>query len=300
MRALRLALIILTVAGGWAVTELFVTPLPAVGQPQPAGQAWRANFPTATTVKSAGEYRGSGQHPVLRMESFSSLCLEPSATASFRVVEDKARRSLAPEGTTNYVVFQDTQPGLQKNPNPPPFYQRAPGTVSAFAWGPGEFSDVMLTGEFNLSGGADRKGAQSRQGLMARWDHGNNHYWFYINFNSGTYGIVRSRFFGVLMDDLPGTTGKVRNFGNTKPYYLEFQLVKDRVRGKAFERTSDGKLDMVGDTGWVQDANPQMSGVSAVLFETWIEAPFVPLEGSFANLTSTPCPQGGKPCDPVQ
>jgi hypothetical protein len=250
-------------------------------------------------VQSAGEYRAAG-HPTLRLESFSSLCLEPSATAQFRIVTDKTRRSLAPDGNINYVSFFDPEPPLRKNPNPPPDYQRAPGTISAFAWGPGEFSDVKLTGEINLTGGPGGKGAQSRQGLMARWDHGNNHYWFYINFSSGIYGVVRSRYFGVLMDDLPGSTGKVRNFAANKPYYLEFQLVGDKVRGKAFERTASGQLEIVGDTGWITDNNPHARGVSAILVEAWKEAPFVPLEGSFANLTSTPCPKGGAPCEPVQ
>ena len=142
------------------------------------------------------------------------------------------------------------------------------------------------------------KGARSRQGLMARWDHGNNHYWFYVNFNeeAGTYGIVRSRFFGVLMDDLPNSTGKVQNFQSTKPYYLEFQLVGNRMRGKVFDRAASGQPELVGDTGWVEDTNPHPRGVSAILFEHWIQAPFVPLEGSFANLTSTPCPRGRAPC----
>jgi hypothetical protein len=254
--------------------------------PQVTAKAWKATFKAPVEIKSAGAYTAEGE-PDMHFESFSALCLEPSATALFRVQNTAARTVLSPGGTPGQVVFQDDKPALRANPAGPPFYTRAEGAISAFAWVPGQFSDVKLTAEVNTTGGAGGKGSTSRQGVMGRWDQGNNHYWFYVNFASGTYGIVRSRFFGVLMQDLPGSAGPIADFQNTKPYYLEFELKGATAHGRVYEQSASGRR-LVGDTGVITDKDPFKAGVSGVLIEKWIDSPFDPLEGSFANLTSTP------------
>lgn len=266
---------------GVALAAMALTAVPVEAQ-----KAWRASFGTATTIKSAGEYRGVDGEPQMHFESFSPLDLEPSVSATFNVVTDRTRKSLSPDGTGNHVVFKDTKPAVVRNPDGPPFYKRAEGTISAFAWVPGKFSDVKVTAEVNVAAGG--KGTTSRQGPMARWDNGNNHYWFYVNFSTGKFGIVRSRFFGVLMDDLPGSAGPVRDFANTKPYYLEFEVVGNTAHGWVYDQDpGSGKRRLVGDTGPVVDPDPFPAGVSGLLVEKWIDSPFDPLEGSFANLTST-------------
>jgi len=236
-----------------------------------AADAWQANFgPTEITVKSAGEYKMSDGRTAY-FESFSPLELEPSMTAGYLI-------------SNGQVTFEDTEPALRPNPNAPPTYVRAEGTISALTWVEGKFGDVRMTGEFNTA----RDKAFSRQGLLARWDQGNNHYWFYVNFSTGQFGIVRSRFFGVLMADLDGSAGPIADFKNTKTYYLEFELRGAVAHGWVYEHGADGSRTLVGDTGDITDSDPFLAGVSGTLIELWEETPFIPLRGSFANITATP------------
>lgn len=254
-----------------------------VGLASAAGESardWHVGFADKKTVIKA-----AGSHPLpdgreVYFESFSPLELEPSVTAAYRLEEGE-------------VIFNDTQPAIRPNPNGPPPYLRAEGTISAITWVDETFSDVRMTGEFNTQ----RADVKSRQGLMARWDNGNNHYWFYVNFATGTYGIVRSRFFGVLMIDLPGSAGPIENFKSTNTYYLEFELRGDVARGRVYEQRPNGRRIPVGDTGDVVDEDPFLAGVSGTLFELWgdpagedslaVESIFVPLHGSYANVTAT-------------
>lgn len=231
---------------------------------------WKTAFPNRATVRAAGEYKTD---VMWNFESFSPVCLEPSGSGTFTVA--------AVNATKNHVVFRDTRPSLRRNPAPPPFYVRGEGSISAFGWVVGDFENVQVTGEVNTSGRST-----SRQGLIARWDHGNNYYWFYVNFAGGTAGIMRSKFFGV-MDDLPNSVVRVNNFANTKSYYLEFDLTGPTMQGRVFEQGPGNTRTMVANTGQVKDPEPHNRGVSGFLAEPAQERPFDPLTASFAAVTST-------------
>jgi hypothetical protein len=257
-------------AGAAAFMLLVLEVLGPVLYSQPQ-KSWRAGFTRASTVKAAGEYQAD---IVWNFESFSPVCLEPSGTGTFTV---------ARIGKTdkNHVVFHETRAPLRKNPTPPPFYVRGEGSISALGWVAGEFENLQLSGEVNTAGRST-----ARQGLLARWDHGNNFYWFYVNFTSGTVGIMRSRFFGV-MDDLPGSVAKIKNFARTKSYLLEFELNGSTLQGKASEIGPGDQRTLVADTGAVKDPEPHMKGVSGFLAEPSPERPFDPLRASFAAISAT-------------
>lgn len=242
----------------------------AMGTVQAQQQNWKTGFSRRATLRAAGEYQADVNW---NFESFSPVCLEPSGTGSFTV-------SPLVRGK-NHVVFRDTRPSLMRNPAPPPFYIRGEGSISAFGWVAGDFENVQVTGEVNTA-----RRSTSRQGLIARWDHGNNYYWFYVNFAAGTAGIMRSKFFGV-MDDLPNSVVQIRNFANTKSYYLEFDLNGGTMHGRVYETDRANARTMVADTGQVTDQEPHGKGVSGFLAEPAQERPFDPLTASFAALTST-------------
>lgn len=261
--------------GGVAALTLLALILSAPGVH--AQKGWRTRMADRTTIKAAGEYK---DEVTIHLESFSPVCLEPSTSASF------VPRQL---GNKNILVFADTRPGLVKNPTPPPFYSRAEGAISGLGWVDQRFENVKVAGEINATGGPGGKGSSSRQGLLARWDQGNNFYWFHVDFTNGTYGIMRSRFFGV-MDPLLGSEGKIANFRNTDSFYLEFDLRGDTLQGAISLVAKDGSRKEVAKVGPVKDPEPHMSGVSGFLVELSLTRPFVPLEGSMANLTSEPLP----------
>jgi hypothetical protein len=221
----------------------------------------------------------------MNLESFSALCLEPSASATFQV-KGPQTRALTKSANRNHVVFDESKPALTRNPNKEPFYNRGEGAISAFAWVDGKFSNLLLTGEVNTDGGIGGKGAFSRQGLMARWDQGNNFYWFYIDYSTGTFGILRSRFFGI-MADLPGSHSTLKGFKNTKSYFLEFELKGDTLQGRVYEQNASGeKGALVAQTPQVKDSDPFMTGINGYLAEISMGNPFKPLHASFGQLAA--------------
>jgi hypothetical protein len=246
--------------------------------------AWRAQLAADMVVKSAGEYRLDQTQGMINFESFSPLCLEPSSTATFRIANKRARATVNPTG--KHMVFQDTKAALRRTTGRPD-YVRAEGAISAFAWIDGKFDNVRVTGEINTSGGPKGNGAYSRQGLMARWDQSNNFYWLYVNYAKGTVAIMRSRFFGV-MEDLQNSEQKIEGFRNTKSYYLEFDLRGNEMQGRVYELRGSNRT-LVKETRAV-DPDPFASGISGALAEIAQERIDVPLEASFANLTSGPLP----------
>ena len=247
---------------------------------------WRVDLNRDATIRAAGEYDTNVE---VELESFSALTLEPSSTSKYEVFtipdvpatlgKQEAARI---KGPRRQLVFQDSQPGLKPNPDKEakPFFTRAEGAISALSWVQGQFGDVRVSGIVNSEHGPNGKGAKSRMGLMARWDAGNNYYWFLINFASGEFSILRSRYFGVF-EVLPKSIGKIANFRNTKAYRMEFDLVGDTLQGKIFDQNKQ-----VGDTGKVTDPDPQKFGMSGFLTELAIEAPYDPLEGSVTDLAS--------------
>jgi hypothetical protein len=260
---------------------LFAGCCAALAQPNP--KSWSMVAASPTTIKTAGEISNAGV--TINLESFSALCLEPSATASFNVLGPQTR-ALTKSSNRHHVVFDETKPALTANPNKEPFYTRAEGAISAFAWVDGKFSNLLLSGEVNTDGGPGGKGAFSRQGLMARWDQGNNFYWFYIDFSNGHYGILRSRFFGV-MEDLPGSGGTVKGFRSTKSYFLEFELKGDTATGRIYEETASGqKGALASQTPAVKDAEPFLTGINGYLAEISMANPFKPLHASFGQLSA--------------
>jgi tetratricopeptide (TPR) repeat protein len=257
---------------------------------KPSAEGWHEDFPREANVKSVGQYRSVSA--TMELESFSALLLEPSPTADFAIDQMQQARVAAGLVSDNrgphQLAVRDTQPALKPNTNPDRsrFYERADGAISALGWVNEQFRDVRVTGEVNTQGGAEGKGSVSRQGVMARWDLGNNFYWFAVDFASGSYEIVRAKYFGVFAP-LPGSIGKVRDFKSTSAYVMEFELVGDTLQGRVFEPSRKGKRGrMVADTGKVRDSEPWYEGVSGFLAEPAIEAPFAPLEASFGTLTS--------------
>lgn len=269
---------------------------------QCGGAAWKADFspPDAVmsaadrainatdtvvdTIVSAGIFRG-GQS--WNMESFSPLELEPSATAKFQVVDGLG--PFTPElGTSRRLLVQETTPALAPNDaGAEPFFVRREGAITATGWIDQAFCDLVMEGDVNTEGGRDGRGSSSRQGLMARWDKGNNFYWFYVNFVTGEYAIWRAKSLGEQIT-VPGSQGTVEGFDSTRPYRLRFELVGDTLRGQVFSYSSNGTLEKVGDTGEVKDSDPHLQGVSGFLAELAMERPFEPLEASFANLSARP------------
>ena len=121
---------------------------------------------------------------------------------------------------------------------------------------------------------------------MARWDQGNNFYWFYIDFTNGHYGILRSRFFGV-MKDLPGSAGTLSGFANNKSYLLELELTGHTALGRIYEQTAAGeKGRLVVQTPSVQDTDPVLSGINGYLAEISMNAPYKALHASFGQLSA--------------
>jgi tetratricopeptide (TPR) repeat protein len=257
----------------------------AAGETGPHG-GWHVKLDKDATIRAAGEY---DTNVAVELESFSALTLEPSSTSKYEVFtipdvpavlgQEEAARVRGPR---RQLVFQDSRPGLKANPDKTatPFFTRAEGAISALSWVQGQFGDVRVSGIVNTEHGPNGKGAQSRMGLMARWDAGNNYYWFLLNFASGEFSILRSRYFGVF-ETLPKSVGKIANFRNTKAYRMEFDLVGDTLQGKVFDQKK-----LVGDTGKIKDPDPQRFGMSGFLTELAIEAPYAPLEGSVTDLAS--------------
>ena len=271
IHALLLGLVLAGPAGIWA-------------QPSAAQKtSWKMALAGKSKVQSAGEYKDNG---TLILESFTALCMEPSSTASFEVAGPETRTVSKGTGL-NHMVFHDTAPGLTANPAKEPFFLRASGSITGLTWVAGQFNNPIVAGEINTDGGAGGAGSYSRQGLMARWDQGNNFYWFYIDFATGTYGILRSRFFG-MMDLLPNSTGRVPGFKNTNSYYLEFQLQGANMQGRIFEQTTNSvKGKLLIQTSQVTDNDPFMTGISGFVAEPSLRRPFEPLHGSFGSLAST-------------
>lgn len=264
---------------------LLLWPLSAMAQ---RGQGWETSFSTSADVRAEGVYE-TPTNVIWILESFSPLELEPSETANFIATSrvDPRRKSLRPnEGR---LKFRDSRQGLMPNPDSSegePFYRRADGSITALAWVDQEFGDVAVSGDINVDGGADGKGSFSRQGVMARWDKANNFYWFFVDFGAGEYAIWRTTYFGK-QRTLPGSRGKVEGFDNTKRYHLEFELQGDELRGRVYDRNEPGSRGkLVGDTGTITDKDPHYRGVSGVLTELSLEAPYVPLEGSYTNVQS--------------
>ncbi|HSN88302.1 MAG TPA: hypothetical protein VL025_16195, partial [Thermoanaerobaculia bacterium] len=253
-------------------------------------EGWVEPFDQPANLRSVGQYVDAGV--TMELESFSAALLEPSPTAEFAIDQvSAARRSsgLVTE-TQDYqqLVVQESQPALRPNDDPDRtnFYQRADGAISALGWVNEFFRDVRVTGEVNTDGGAGGQGAVSRQGVMARWDLGNNFYWFTVDFSAGIFEIYRARYFGVFAP-LEGSTGKIRDFKNTSAYLLEFELAGDTLQGRVYEPGRGGKRGrLVGDTGRIADREPHYEGVSGFLAEPSINAPFTPLHASFGILRS--------------
>lgn len=275
---LKISPVVLTAA---AAVTFGARPAPAQTPAQPAaateGRAWSSRFTQIAKIPSAGKYKADVEW---NFESFSPLCLEPSFTAVYTVGKLPNK---------NHIVFNDTNSGLKPNPAPPPFFTRGEGAISAFGWVDSKYSDVRVTGEINTAAEAGNvaKPAKSRQGLLARWDQGNNYYWFNVNFATGSFGITRSRFFGV-MDNLKGSVGDVKDFSNSKSYYLEFEMLGPVAHGRVYELDAAGNKKLVGDTGDVVDPEPHQQGVAGVLAELAFEAPYEPLQASFANVSASP------------
>ena len=253
-------------------------------------EGWVEPFDQPANVKSVGQYIDEGV--TMELESFSAALLEPSPTADFAIdLVPAARRSagLVSESTDNQqLVVLESQPALKPNDSADKthFYQRADGAISALGWVNQFFRDVRVTGEVNTQGGARGQGSVSRQGVMARWDLGNNFYWFTVDFSLGVFEIYRARYFGVFAP-LEGSTGKIRDFKNTSSYLLEFELVGDTLQGRVYEPGRGGKRGrLVGDTGKIPDREPHYEGVSGFLAEPAIGAPFAPLHASFGILRS--------------
>ena len=252
------------------------------------GQGWEANFDTSARVNAEGPYETNGG-VIWILESFSPLELEPSGTANFVATSrpDPTRKSLLPnEGR---LRFSDSRPGLIQNPEAKgddPVFLRADGSITAMGWVDQEFTDLAVSADVNVEGGADGNGSFSRQGVMARWDKSNNFYWFFVDFAKGEYAIWRTSYFGQ-QKTLPGSLGKIEDFDNTKRYHLEFELRGADLRGRVYDRSEPGtRGKLVGDTGTIVDKDPQYRGVSGVLAELSQAAPFVPLEGSFSMVQS--------------
>ena len=254
----------------------------------PARRSWRVAMTQRATIKSAGEIRAEGV--VMNLETFSALCLEPSTSATFQVLGPETR-AMTKSSRSNHLVIHELKPALKENPNKEPFFTRAEGAISAFTWIDGSFTNPLLSGEVNTDGGPSGKGSFSRQGLMARWDQGNNFYWFYIDYSNGTFAIMRSRFFGVmenLADDGGKNTWPVPNFKNTQSYLLEFELKGDTMKGRIYAQTAAGaKSTLVTETPLLRDKEPFAAGISGFLTEASINKPFEPLHGSFGTLSST-------------
>jgi len=248
-------------------------------------QQWTIGLQQKTQVQSAGEYKDNN---TMVLESFTALCMEPSSSASFQVAGPETRANSQSSGK-NHMIFHDQKAGLKANAGAAaePFFVRAEGSITALTWIDGKFSNPILSGEINTDGGVGGNGSYSRQGLMARWDQGNNFYWFYVDFATGSYAILRSRFFG-LMDKLPGSTGQVPGFKNTSSYFMEFQLQNDTMQGRIYELTPSGnKGKLLVQTGTVKDSDPFLTGISGYLSEPSLGRPFEPLHGSFGTITST-------------
>lgn len=257
-------------------------------QPQ-ASQGKRAFnmvFPQRLTVKSAGELKVD--NATMNLETFSALCLEPSTTATFQVDGPETRVAAKGSGR-NHLIIHEEKAALKANPNKEPFFTRAEGAISAFTWIEGTYTNPILTGEINTDGGPGGKGSGSRQGLMARWDQGNNFYWFFIDYANGTYAIMRSRFFGVmekLSDDKGQNSWPVPDFKKTNSYMLEFELQGATSKGRIYAQAASGeKSRMIAETPLLVDKDPFPSGISGYLAEASIGDPFTPLHGSLGSLT---------------
>jgi hypothetical protein len=272
---------------------VFTTTLLAIGcgaawsQPKGVpGKRFEMALPQRTTIKAAGELKMATA--TMNLETFSALCLEPSTTATFAVQGPESRVSTAGSGR-NHLVVHEERPALKENPNKEPFFARAEGAISAFTWIEGSYTNPILVGEINTDGGPGGKGSASRQGLMARWDQGNNFYWFYVDYGNGTYAIMRSRFFGV-MEKLADSTGKsswpVPNFRNTASYMLEFELNGATAKGRIYSQTPSGQRStLIAETPVLTDKDPFPAGISGYLTEASISDPYKPLHGSIGSLT---------------
>jgi hypothetical protein len=262
-----------------------------------AAQSWKAGFSAPGTVQSAGQYTDNGTS--IALETFSPLLLEPSPTAAFTVVPLSQARALSGLVSTpppvNQMVISDPKPSLKPatSPDAARFYERGDGAISALGWVNAGFTDLRVSGEVNVQGGPNGQGSQSRQGMFARWDLGNNFYWFALDFSTGTFEIVRAKYFGVFAP-LAGSTGKVTGFLNTRSYLLELELVGGTLHGRVYEPWKNGvKGQLVGDTGAVADPSPQLSGVAGFLAEPALQSSFTPLEASFANLAAVSLTKAG-------
>jgi hypothetical protein len=243
-------------------------------------------FPQRMTVKSAGELKLDTA--TMNLETFSALCLEPSTTATFTVDGPETRADTKGSGK-NHLIVHEEKAALKANPNKEPFFARAEGAISAFTWIEGSYTNPTISGEINTDGGHGGKGSSSRQGLMARWDQGNNFYWFFIDFANGTYAVMRSRFFGV-MEKLADANGQnswpVPGFKKTQSYMLEFELNGATAKGRIFAQTPSGQRSrLIAETPVLTDKDPFPSGISGYLAEASLGDPFAPLHASLGSLT---------------
>src|SRR5262249_47932455 len=122
MKSLRItysALFVLFVA--WSAVTL---------SQQPKRQ-WNIGLQQRTTLKSGGEYRSD--NAVMVLESFTALCMEPSASATFEVAGPETR-SISKNTGKNHMIFHDEKPGLKANANKEPFFLRAEGSITALSW----------------------------------------------------------------------------------------------------------------------------------------------------------------------
>ncbi len=247
---------------------------------------WSADFSQPATVSALGNYRTSdGQ--TFELETLSALLIEPSRTATYSFRAADAGRRRARGVPANELVVEDPNPAVR--PAPPGsarWYERAEGAISAIGWVNQFFTDVRVTGIVNTAGGKDGAKAESRQGLLGRWDLGTNYYWFNVDFAKGVYEIDRASFFA-LQSPMEGSVGPVKGFDATKPYWLEFELVGTKLRGRVYEVRNGQRGGLVGDTGDVTEKDVIPQGVSGILTEPTDAAPFTPLRGSFARVSST-------------
>jgi hypothetical protein len=248
------------------IATLSICASTATAHSSPLG--WSETFPGLATVFGLGSYAGDQNWT---FGSFSFLTLMASPTSVFSVAG-------------GHVVMADSEPGLQPNPTPPPFFVPGLGSVSNRGWVDVTFDDVRMTGRVNVA--SPSQGSNTSQGLMARWDYSNNFYWFHIDFSSGQFGILKQSVLGSGVI-LPNSLGQIAGFDNRAAYRLTFELIGNTLQGSVF----DDQGLLVGATPLLLDLDPHLRGVSGVLNELALSGAFEPLQGSFDDVTADVIPE---------
>ncbi len=149
------------------------------------------------------------------------------------------------------------------------------------AWVDQSFDAVRVSVLANTASIPAGQGAGSRQGPFAHWDRGSNWIWCSVNYASGTYELVRAKPMGIY-ETLPGSKGTLSPFAQTDSHRVTLEVIDNTARCRI--ATLDGVL--LADTGPIIDSNPTISGVSGFLTEVERTAYLLPLQGSFADLSS--------------